>query len=278
MSWIESHQSLSRHRKTIRAAKILGCDRHKLIGHLHELWWWALDNAEPNGALPNIGPEDLSEAAGYRKPGFTAALIDAGFVDESEDGSLSLHNWYDYAGKLNDRRAAARASNAERQRRRRYRQRDGNADVTRDKRDENVTVTTLPNQPTNHTNQPTPKAPSGPLDRDDGFKQAVAALERIGAPLRGTQYDDIGGMLDEGAKPDWFDAACAIAARNGVSSWSYVRKILDGWIANGGPPALKPVPVAAERQPAQHGEFKLRNVWDMMAPGSGNQPPEAEDE
>lgn len=44
MAWIESHQTLSRHRKTLRAAALLHVDRHKMIGHLHELWWWALDN------------------------------------------------------------------------------------------------------------------------------------------------------------------------------------------------------------------------------------------
>ena len=54
MAWIESHQSLSRHRKTLAVVAELKVDRHKLIGHLHELWWWALDNATAEGALGQI--------------------------------------------------------------------------------------------------------------------------------------------------------------------------------------------------------------------------------
>src|SRR5262245_39657575 len=110
MSWIESHQSLSRHRKTIKAAKVLGCDRHKLIGHLHELWWWGLDNADRQGNLPGISGGELAEAAGWydRKKDLTTALVEAGFVEVIE-GGFRLHDWYEYAGKLNAKRAKDRA-------------------------------------------------------------------------------------------------------------------------------------------------------------------------
>ena len=138
MAWIESHQSLSRHRKTMRAAKLLRCDRVKLLGHLHELWWWAIDNASIDGRLGDISAEELAEAACWPRGGqaFTAALIDAGFVDQ--DGpELILHDWYEYAGKLNDQRELRRQSNRERQQRRRDKLRDSGAAVS----DVGVTVT-----------------------------------------------------------------------------------------------------------------------------------------
>ncbi len=43
MSWIESHQSLSRHRKTMRAAAVLKADRHKLIDGMERLGLLAVE-------------------------------------------------------------------------------------------------------------------------------------------------------------------------------------------------------------------------------------------
>jgi len=116
MSWIESHQSLSRHRKTMAAAELLNVDRHKLIGHLHELWWWGIDNADINGVLVGIRDKSIAAAAGWpdkTAAKFTAALVEAGFL-ESRDGRYVLHNWYKYAGKLNERRTKERQRQADR--------------------------------------------------------------------------------------------------------------------------------------------------------------------
>ncbi len=116
MAWIESHQSLSRHRKTLKTAGRLSVDRHKLIGHLHELWWWALDNVGVDGKLTDMTPFEIGLAAQWDgdHSEFVEALIDGGFVDD-DDGCLVLHDWYDYAGKLIERRLEER----ERSRRRR---------------------------------------------------------------------------------------------------------------------------------------------------------------
>lgn len=100
MAWIESHQSLSRHRKTIRASGLLKCDRHKLIGHLHELWWWGLDNVGPAGELSGMENYEIGMAADWdgNPDAFVDALIQAGFIDRREDG-LWLHNWPVYTGR-----------------------------------------------------------------------------------------------------------------------------------------------------------------------------------
>src|SRR5258708_5070945 len=106
MAWIESHQSLSRHRKTLAAATDLRVDRHKLLGHLHELWWWGLDNADIYGQLGHVPNPMIAEAAGWdvrRADQFVEALSTAGFLDRTDDG-IVLHDWYEYAGKLNERR------------------------------------------------------------------------------------------------------------------------------------------------------------------------------
>jgi hypothetical protein len=104
LAWIESHQSLSRHRKTLRAVTLLRIDKHKFLGHLHELWWWALDNVGLDGNLGDLTTEEIE--AGAEWDGETGALCQtlqaAGFIDGGD--GRTLHDWYDYAGKLLDRR------------------------------------------------------------------------------------------------------------------------------------------------------------------------------
>lgn len=108
MSWIESHQSLLTHRKLLRLSAILKKDKFTMIGHLHALWWWGLDNAKDDGDLGSVYPSELAEAAGWKgKPeALVEALAEVGFLDV--DGSVKLHDWWEYAGKLNAKRARDR--------------------------------------------------------------------------------------------------------------------------------------------------------------------------
>lgn len=155
MAWIESHQSLSRHRKTIRTAGRLEVDRHKLIGHLHELWWWALDNVGIDGCLGDMDPFEVAMAAEWDgdAEAFVDALTEAGFIDKNSDGTLSLHDWYDYAGKLIEAREVER----ERSRRRREearQRRDQRTTSGRTADDRQTTVGTVPNRTVpNRTNR-----------------------------------------------------------------------------------------------------------------------------
>ena len=116
MAWIESHQELGRHPKTRRLARVLGITVPAAVGHLHFLWWWALDFAE-DGNLARYESFDIADAASWDGDErlFVEALIDIGFLDEDGD-ALMLHDWHDYAGKLIERR------NADRQRKRQERQ------------------------------------------------------------------------------------------------------------------------------------------------------------
>lgn len=115
MAWIESHQSLSKHRKTIRAAGRLSVDRATLIGHLHILWWWGLDNVGVDGCLGDMDPFEIATAAEWTGDAqlFVDALVDAGFLDWEGDGYY-LHDWYDYAGKLIERREQERERSRQR--------------------------------------------------------------------------------------------------------------------------------------------------------------------
>jgi hypothetical protein len=109
MPWIESHTSLARHPKTLRLARILGIAVPAALGHLHLLWWWAIEYA-PDGDVGRFDAGDLALACMWEgdETALLPALQRAGFVDQ--DGNL--HDWHDYAGKLVDRRRR----NAERMR------------------------------------------------------------------------------------------------------------------------------------------------------------------
>jgi hypothetical protein len=103
MAWIEVHQTLQRHPKLLRLSAKLRIHRAQSAGHLLFLWLWTLDYA-PTGDLSAFGPAEISAAADY--PGdaeiFAQALRETGWIDK--DGAL--HDWYEYAGKLIERRNA----------------------------------------------------------------------------------------------------------------------------------------------------------------------------
>jgi len=104
MAWIESHQHLADHPKTRKLARILDISKPTTIGHLHCLWWWALDYAD-DGILSDFDTLDIAIGAEWEgdPDQFVSALTRAGFVDDI-DGVLSIHDWEDYAGKLVNRR------------------------------------------------------------------------------------------------------------------------------------------------------------------------------
>ncbi len=128
MAYVEFHQALLDHRKTVVAAERLQLKEVYLAGHLAALWAWCLDNC-PDGILPTSARAIARGARWDDDPQeFLDAIEEAGFVDR--DGlSLSIHDWSDYGGKLIEKRRANAAKQA------RYRERhaddgDSNGNVT----------------------------------------------------------------------------------------------------------------------------------------------------
>ena len=113
MAWIELHQSLFTHRKTMQAAETLDLPEVYVVAHLMALWTWALDNA-PDGVLPT-SRRIIGKAAQWSgdPTALVNALFDAGFLEGDEEGRTLIHDWHSYAGRLVEKREA----NAERMRR-----------------------------------------------------------------------------------------------------------------------------------------------------------------
>ena len=109
MAWIESHQEVGRHPKTKKLARLLGVSLPAAVGHLHYLWWWALDFAQ-DGVLDKYDAEDIADAMQWEGDAdqLVEALLSSGYIDDTDDG-LVVHDWAEYAGKLLERRAKDRA-------------------------------------------------------------------------------------------------------------------------------------------------------------------------
>jgi hypothetical protein len=104
MAWIESHQALKDHPKTLMVCEELILDRYQVIGHLHLLWYWCIDYA-PSGDISKFSDYQIERAAEW--PGnrgkLVNALIKAGFIDRDEK-STKIHDWMDFCGPLMERR------------------------------------------------------------------------------------------------------------------------------------------------------------------------------
>jgi DnaD/phage-associated family protein len=240
MAWIESHQTLRQHPKLAKAARYLGISKVQLIGHLHCLWWWALDYAQ-DGDLSAYDNNDIAAAAEWEKDSddFVHALTDiakigdkTGFL-EYEDGRLHIHDWWDYAGKL----ISKREKDAERKRTDRSKDKDRkdkgtSEDVQRTSNGhpEDVAGT---NQPTNQPYQPTNNG-----DDDDS-----CALSPDLARVSETYQNNIGLMtmiISDSLKDDineygadWVVEAIQTATKAEQRKLSYVEGILKNWKRDG---------------------------------------------
>lgn len=102
------------------------------IGIVVSVWLWAAQNAT-DGDLSDYAPEDIADAIGWKKPAgkLLDALVDTGFIDRAEDGSLTIHDWDEHAAMFQSSVEAQREKNRQRVQRYRERKRNGgNADVT----------------------------------------------------------------------------------------------------------------------------------------------------
>ena len=111
MAWYEAHQTMAKHPKTLKLARLINADRRYAVGLLHDLFSWGLDSARSDGALLGITDQDIATALdlpGKKGCAVVGALMESGYL-EVHDGIYYLHDWHDYAGKFADRRAADKA-------------------------------------------------------------------------------------------------------------------------------------------------------------------------
>lgn len=114
MAWFEAHDTMARHPKTLKLARLLNMERRYAVGLLHDLFSWGLYAAGKDGALEGLTAADIAQALDYppkKGAAVVLALVAAGYLDETPDG-YAIHDWYDYAGKLAEHREDEKAYKA----------------------------------------------------------------------------------------------------------------------------------------------------------------------
>lgn len=189
MAWIETHQSVMTHRKTLKAATVLKLAPVHVVGHLVSLWLWALDNAQDG----HVGESEriIAKAAHFEgsPKTFVKALEGAGYLSPNGHG-WTLHDWDDYAGKL----LARREANKERMKAARVQ----HVQRTNETRVKNVqTRVELPNRTVPNSTEPRSKAKSANEPRQEKPRTPTETQAFLLQKLvdRDPRWDELWGLL-----------------------------------------------------------------------------------
>ena len=220
MAWIELHQTIWTHRKTIMLAALLDIDEMYAAAHMIRLWTWALDNAQ-DGDLSGLPHKVIAFGAGWKgdPDAFVHAAIQAGWIDQEGD-RLVLHDWYDYAGRLIEKREA----NKERARKSRER----NAQRARNVRATNEDVAQLPN----HTKPNDDDDDVNTHARDEKFALAYRTFEQHFGLMNPTQRGILEECVDAGMEPEVFEAAAQETRKRGFAA-DYFFGIIEKCVKRG---------------------------------------------
>lgn len=106
--------SLPNHRKLRKFSRALGMSKAEALGRLAFVWLWVAECC-PDGVIPPaFDALDVADAAEFpgSPEGFVEALVESGFLECAEDGSLYVHDWVEYSGRQIARRAHERERKA----------------------------------------------------------------------------------------------------------------------------------------------------------------------
>jgi hypothetical protein len=105
LAWIESHQQLINHPKTLKLASLMSWDIDTTIGKLHRFWWWCLDYA-PDGNVSRHSADIVALSIGIlpeKGQLLIKSLYEAGFLDKTtlnrNQTIYIVHEWLEYAGR-----------------------------------------------------------------------------------------------------------------------------------------------------------------------------------
>lgn len=263
-TWLELHQEMPRHRKTLALARLLRVDRRYAIGLIIDLWTWGLDNADWEGNLTGMTREDIALALDWppkKAAGLVESLINAGWLEEHEEAYV-LHDWSDYTGKLSDKRELKRQQDRDRQRKRREKLRDVmskdgdkgsecrtngsvtncecGSDVTRDitheSREDHATNSTVQNSTINKPLTPMGESVTKSLYETKGgtpeqardFEKAAKAYTEQVDPMPSSRDSELLFQLTVEHGVGAVLNAIQETARSGGRSAAYLRKVLAG--------------------------------------------------
>lgn len=260
--WIELHQEMPRHPKTLALAQALKISRHEAVGILADLWTWGLSCAGEDGNLRDVTDMGIAMAVDFpvKKAQLLAkALVSVGWLDQGENG-YCLHDWPDYTSRLSEkRRDAERKRTARKEAKQAEKSENSPKNVqglSADFPDNNtvnpragITHTApvpipVPNQSKlSDNNIPLPSTEEGDVARD--FSEVGKLFsERVKPMPSAGDSDKLQQLLGKyGVKK--LQEAILEAERGRGHSVAYVQRILEGWERD----STAPPPVARAAGP-----------------------------
>ena len=262
--WIELHQEMPRHPKTLALAQALKISRREAVGLLVDLWTWGLNCADENGNLRGITDEGIAMAMDwpYKQAGkLAAALISCRWID-GQNGEYHLHDWADYTTKLSEKR-----KDAERKREARKREKCKDTSEETTSKDEensgNVRGLSADSPRTNTVNpragitepnrtkpyiKPTSNNNPASIPVEEDVSGDMAALRYVCGEFSSAvhepsekEQEQLRLLLGEYGKPTLL--AAIRDAKGKGRSVNYLRTILESWKRTGtAPPGAKHTP------------------------------------
>jgi hypothetical protein len=96
MSWIEFHEELTTHYKTLDLCRIYGCDVDTALGKLARFWFWCTKFAQ-DGDLRKHNDDRIGAAVGLNGDDakrFVEAMVQSRWIDR--DPYFRVHDWWDH--------------------------------------------------------------------------------------------------------------------------------------------------------------------------------------
>ena len=226
MAWIELHQSLPAHRKTMRLRRELKIKTAQAVGHLCMLWLWCLDNC-PSGDISGLTSCEIAEAAGYEgkdPDAFVSALQASGYLDDD----MHVHDWEEYAGRLIDKRS----QNAQRMRDKRARA--VNVHGTCSARATHVQGLPYPTVPNSTVPNSTVPLSSSTDDSNSAQGDDLTAYitANLYTPTSGN-WAALREIMADGMSTDMVKLAVDAANAQNARTISYVMTVLNKWLVAG---------------------------------------------
>ena len=257
MPWIQVRTELSEHPKIYRLREELKLKKnYEAVGLVVCLWLWAANHA-PDGVLSAFPAEAIEKASGYYNgKRLIAALKKAGWVDETQDGKVKLHDWEEHAAGIIDMIERQKKQNRERVKRCRRKKREenpaechGEGNVT-GMADRNAAVMECNGvRGQDRTEQEkredemerTRSTTTGEYGEGSSWWSSLSScdeeelVEWVGGQLEGLSpagRQELREAMGEYGAKKCMEAVC-IAMDQGRPVWRYVRGILKNWRAEG---------------------------------------------
>lgn len=227
--WFPVYQTLARHPKTLKLARLLKIKRREAVGLLIDIFTWALQSADQDGVFSDLLAEDIAEALDYpRRSKVVSVLVEAGWLEQVGE-QFAVHDWEDYTGSLYVTRAKNREKN------KRYREKKKG--VARPLCDGHETVTNtevlLLNDIAVTGQQRQEQRPyitttiTNACARDEGLGEVVRAyMDKITPTPSQRSLEELKGYVELMGQECCL-RAIDIALDEKVAKWSYIRKILE---------------------------------------------------